>query len=226
MIGITARVSGDAQAARELDRLGRALGNDALETTRIVGRSVALFGMRESYPRGVGGKAKLGGEHAIERDARKILAVSASGVSSSSAAFSHQEALRGARGTIAGKRKKRSEDPRVMWATAEAIREAITRRQLMVGWAKAAWAKAGVDLGAKAPQKWITRHAAAPGYATATKKLSGPVVTMGSRTSYASNIFSAALQARAIRQGTKNAIAWMQRQADKETGKTTKLFKR
>jgi hypothetical protein len=52
MIGITARVSGDAQAARELDRLGRALGNDALETTRIVGRSVALFGMRESYPRG------------------------------------------------------------------------------------------------------------------------------------------------------------------------------
>jgi hypothetical protein len=228
MIGITARVSGDAAAIRELERLGRAMGNDAAETTRIVGRSVAGFGMRESYPRGVGGKSKKQGENSIARDARKVLGQSPGGSASATEAYAHVQAYRNKSGRVSsGQRGRRGRlDPRVLWVTPEAFAEATARRQAMVGWGKAAWAKAATELGAKPPQAWIRRHTAAKGYADLSRKITGPSLTIGSRTSYASDLFNSSMQARAIRNGTKNAIRWMQRQVDGAARKTSQNLKR
>jgi hypothetical protein len=222
MIKVKASVTGVPKVARELDHLGRELGIGAKEMTRIIGRSVALFGVRETYPRTISAKARKQGERSVEIDFYKVVGIDKGGVASAGIVDKWQaERRRPTTGRASRPPGGKHRDPSTLYATQEALSDAITQRQKMVGWAKGQWAGVAAKLGPAIPTKWITRHRATESIVDLQSSIMGTKLTIGSRADFASQVFPSDMQRRAVTQGTKNGISFMRRKAKAEAAKTT-----
>jgi len=226
MIKVKASVTGVPKVARELDHLGRELGIGAKEMTRIIGRSVALFGVRETYPRTISAKARKQGERSVEIDFYKVVGIDKNGAASAGIVDKWQnERRRSTTGRASRPPGGKHRDPSTLYATQEALNDAITQRQKMVGWAKAQWAGVAAKLGPAIATKWITRHRASEAIVDLRSSLMGTSLTVGSKSQYASQVFPSDMQRRAVSQGTKNGISFMRRKAKAEAAKATNKLK-
>jgi hypothetical protein len=209
MIQLKGTITGVPKTARELDHLGRELSIDAKETTRIIGRSIALFGVRQTYP-----KTPKSGKTTIQTDFFKVVGEAKNGIADPGFVDKWQnERRRPTTGRTARPPGGKNKDPTTIYATPVALKEAIQRRQLLVGWAKGQWAGVLAKLGGKAPAKWITRHRAVESIMELRSGVTGTRLTIGSSSEYASQVFPGEMQSRAVREGTKNGINFLRNQA-------------
>lgn len=145
---------------RKVERELLALAKEAGVQGRKFADEAAAVGMkalvRRAQPYGLGGKAKKQGEKAVRRDVGRAFDVVPNGargrgiVRTVGAAAAHHRSVRNSRGRV-------SRGARKVKILASVFFQYIRLVQARVGRAKGAFSTAGMPLGVKGIQKWISR---------------------------------------------------------------------